>query len=106
MSQFILNLNIFLNPYPMVPQVGLMGPSPVDLALQAKQQQLSMLQYSLLNQISCSQVQQMQMQLQMQMAPQMHPHSHGPLIHAHPHQHPQTIPMPPSRGPTVIVIDE
>ena len=104
MSQFILNLNIFLNPYPMVPQVGLMGPSPVDLALQAKQQQLSMLQYSLLNQISCNQVQQMQMQLQM--GPQMHPHSHGHLLHAHPHQHPQTMPMPLARGPTVIVIDE
>jgi hypothetical protein len=58
MNQFILNLNVILNPYavnPMLPPMGL--PSPFELALQAKQQ-LNMLQYSLMNQISsCNQMQ-------------------------------------------------
>lgn len=93
MSQFILNLNIFLNPYAGAGVGGLMALSPVELALQAKQQQL-MLQYSLLNQISCG-----QMQLHLQMAPPaLHPHLLPPL--------PPAPPPASSRATTVIVIDE
>jgi hypothetical protein len=89
MNQFILNLNIIFNPYPMglLPHFGA-PPSPVDLALQAKQQ-LNMLQYSLLSQISS--YNQMQ-QLQVQMQPQPHP-----------------VPPPPPTAPphpACIVIDE
>lgn len=74
MNQFILNLNIILNPYPMgvLPQLGLLPPSPIEVAMQARQQ-LELLQFSLLNQISsCNQMQQLQLQMQTQQAPSLH----------------------------------
>jgi hypothetical protein len=93
MSQCVLNLNIFLNPYPMAPILP-----PMDVALHAKQQ-LSMLHYSLVHSYS-----QMHHHLQMQMQMQMRP---PPL--PHPSLHP---PLEPSLGAvsrvaaTFIVIDE
>lgn len=57
MNQFILNLNIIFNPYPinsLIPQLNIFSPLEV---MQAKQQ-LNLLQYSLMNQISfCNQLQ-------------------------------------------------
>ena len=88
MSQCVLNLNIFLNPYPM----GLLLPSHF---LQAKQQELSMLQYSFFTQM------QMQQHLQLQ---HLNPPPPPPL---------PLLPPPPTgslacRGnaSTFIVIDE
>ena len=60
MNQFIFNLNIFMNPFPVISPVPLFAPSPVELALQARQQELDMLKYSL-----AGQTQQMQLQMQM-----------------------------------------
>ncbi len=103
MSQCVLNLNIFLNPYPMAPILP-----PMDITLQAKQQ-LSMLHYSLIH--SYSQMHQMQMQQhqmqmqQLQMQMQMRPS----LLLARPSLH---VPLEPTQGagsrsvPTYIVIDE
>lgn len=94
MSQCVLNLNIFLNPYPMGPLL----PSPL---FQAKQQELNMLQYSFFAQM------QMQQQLQLQQL------SHcPPPLRVLPHPGLQAALSPPAahpslpRGSTFIVIDE
>lgn len=95
MSQCVLNLNIFLNPYPMGPLL----PSPL---FQAKQQELNMLQYSIFNQM------QMQQQLQLQqfqhrpppLQAALYPPLHLPL------SPPPNPPIPRVGGSTFIVIDE
>lgn len=91
MNQFILNLNIFFNPYPVQALPNVIPPIPIEAIYQAKQQ-LNMLQYSLLSQ--CHQMQQLSMQMHFQQ--QSHP------------SHPAApSPTPPSGGrqPTCIVID-
>jgi len=95
MNQFIFNLNIFMNPFPVISPLPLFAPSPVELALQARQQELNMLKYSL-----ASQTQQMQMQLQMQVQVQRQ----NPMMM-------MSLGQPPpsggsGRSATVIVIDE
>ena len=97
MNQFIFNLNIFMNPFPVISPLPLFAPSPVELALQARQQELNMLKYSL-----ASQTQQMQMQLQMQV--QVQRQRQNPMMM-------MSLGQPPpsggsGRSATVIVIDE
>lgn len=92
MNQFIFNLNIFMNPFPVISPVPMFAPSPVELALQARQQELNMLKYSLVSQT------QMQLQLQMQMQRQ------NPMMMMNVGQPPPSVGS--GRSATVIVIDE
>lgn len=74
MNQFILNLNIIFNPYPinsLIPQLNIFSPLEV---MQAKQQ-LNLLQFSLMNQISfCN---QLQSSLTGSSPPYANPHTHA-----------------------------